>query len=72
MSTEPQTTPKNVEPELLRIPEVIKLTGIGSAVQILRLRKEGKFPQPVRIGKREIAWRRSDLMEWIRALPPIA
>lgn len=72
MPTEPLKAPKHIEPELLRVPEVIKLTGIGSAVQILRLRKEGKFPQPVKIGKREIAWRRGDLMEWIKSLPPIA
>ena len=63
----PPTTP--IRPELLRSQEVMALTGIGSATQLLRLRKEGLFPPAVRIGKREIAWRRSDIDKWIAALP---
>lgn len=62
----------HIEPELLRVQEVMKLTGIGSAYQIQRLRKECKFPNPVRIGKLAIAWRRSDLMEWIKNLPTVS
>lgn len=58
-----------IEPELLRAPEVLALTGIGSASQLRRLRDEGTFPAPVKIGRREIAWRRRDIMRWIDALP---
>ena len=72
MPNESTKAPAHIEPELLRVPEVIKLTGIRSANQILRLRKEGSFPLPVKIGKREIAWRRGDLMEWIKNLPTTA
>ena len=72
MPNESTKTPAHIEPELLRVPEVIKLTGIKTATQILRLRKEGAFPSPVKIGKRVIAWRRSDLMEWIKNLPTAA
>ena len=58
-----------IEPELLRPQEVMALTGIGSSSQLLRLRDEGMFPAPVKIGKRSIAWRRRDIMRWIESLP---
>lgn len=60
-----------IEPELLRAPEVLALTGIGSASQLQRMRNEGTFPAPVKIGLREIAWRRRDIMRWIDALPAV-
>lgn len=31
---------------------------------IYRKMKAGTFPQPVRIGKRRVAWRESDIMAW--------
>ena len=73
MPTEPKKVPrKKIEPELLRVPEVLALTGIKSAAQLFRLRKAGLFPQPIRIGKRGISWRRGDLTEWIKSQPTIA
>ncbi len=31
---------------------------------IYRKMKEGTFPQPVRVGKRRVAWRESDVAAW--------
>lgn len=31
---------------------------------IYRKMKAGTFPQPVRIGKRRVAWRESDIVAW--------
>jgi prophage regulatory protein len=41
-------------------------------VHILRLRKAGKFPKPVRLSENRIAWRLSDLIEWIESRPEAA
>lgn len=35
---------------------------------IYRKMKAGTFPQPVRIGKRRVAWRESDVAEWLSKL----
>jgi len=35
---------------------------------IYRKMKAGTFPQPVRVGKRRVAWRESDVTEWLRNL----
>jgi prophage regulatory protein len=31
---------------------------------IYRKMKEGTFPQPVRVGRRRVAWRESDITAW--------
>ena len=40
-----------------------------SRATIWRKVKDGKFPQPVRIGVRGIRWRRADIDQWIASLP---
>ena len=35
---------------------------------IYRKMKVGTFPQPVRIGKRRVAWRESDIVAWQQTL----
>lgn len=36
---------------------------------IYRKIKEGTFPQPIRVGKRRVAWRSQDVDAWERTLP---
>lgn len=49
---------------LIRIAQVIETTTLSKA-SIYRLMGLGKFPQPVRIAERRIAWRSSDLHAWM-------
>jgi len=53
---------------ILRHPDVQKITGLSRATLELMLR-DGEFPRPVKIGKRAIGWRQSDLEAWIENLP---
>jgi prophage regulatory protein len=50
-------------PKFLRLPMVIHLTGLGRST-IYRLIAEKKFPGPVRLGDRAVAWRQADLDDW--------
>lgn len=50
---------------LYRLPQVIEVTGLGRS-SIYRLAKEGRFPPSVRIGDRAVAWRASEIEEWIK------
>lgn len=52
----------------LRLPAVMKLTGLGRST-IYRMVAERRFPTPVRITSRAVAWRRTDLDQWSEARP---
>lgn len=55
-------------PPLLRMPIVMQMTGLGRST-IYRMIAESKFPRPVRLGERAVAWRRTDLDRWSQARP---
>lgn len=50
----------------IRRKEVIEMVGY-SASSIWRRCKEGSFPRPVRLGPSAVAWRLSELEEWMRS-----
>ena len=52
----------------LRLPSVLQITGLGRST-IYRMVADNRFPRPVRIGQRAIAWRQSDLESWSEARP---
>jgi prophage regulatory protein len=52
---------------LLRRPEVEARTGLSRS-SIYEWMKRGEFPQPVRLGARIVAWRESDVAEWLESL----
>lgn len=50
-------------PLFLRMPMVVRMTGLGRST-IYRLIANKKFPGPVRLGDRAVAWRQSDIDRW--------
>jgi len=50
---------------------VVRLTGLGRST-IYRLIAENKFPSPVRLAKRAVAWRRIDLDQWSASRPKVS
>lgn len=56
LSTAPTT-------KFVRMPTVLQITGLGRST-IYRLIAEKKFPVPVRVGDRAVAWRQVDLDAW--------
>ena len=53
---------------LLRIAAVIQATGLGRST-IYKLIAEDKFPSPVQLTGRAVAWRRADLERWSATRP---
>jgi prophage regulatory protein len=49
----------------LRWPQVQPLVGGLSRQWIYLLMKDGKFPKPVKVGRRAIAWRVKDIQAWV-------
>jgi prophage regulatory protein len=60
-----------VAPVFLRMPTVMRMTGLGRST-IYRLIADHKFPSPVRLGSRAVAWRRADLDQWSAARPVVS
>jgi prophage regulatory protein len=49
---------------LYRKPAVLLLTGMGATWLHTEI-KAGKFPKPVKLGSRAVAWRRSEVHAWL-------
>jgi prophage regulatory protein len=53
---------------LFKIKQVREFAGNASVPAIYSWMKDGRFPRPVKIGKRGVAWRESDLITWQEGL----
>lgn len=71
LSEPPLGRSEAVTPVFLRMPTVMRMTGLGRST-IYRLIADRKFPSPVRLGPRAVAWRRTDLDQWSEARPVVA
>ena len=49
---------------LLRLHDVIAAIGMKRS-WILQKTKDGEFPKPIKLGERAIAWRESDISDWV-------
>ena len=53
---------------LLSVDELKTAKGIHySKPHLYRLMKAGKFPQPIRLGERRIAWPESEINSWLES-----
>lgn len=51
---------------LKRLPDVLKRVGYSRST-IYQLIAEGKFPKPINLGERAVAWLECDIDAWIEA-----
>lgn len=76
MSLKPPETNRPLAEEhhpavFVRMGGVVRMTGLGRST-IYRLMAEDKFPAPVRLAKRAVAWRRGDLELWSAGRPTVS
>jgi prophage regulatory protein len=55
---------------LLRLPQVIEITGLGRDT-IYRYVRDGRFPQQRRIGERASGWREDEIRAWVDSRPTV-
>ena len=60
------TNPTTAPPRLLRLPAVLDRIGLGRS-RVYELISEGKFPAPVKLSERAIAWPSNEIDGWIAA-----
>lgn len=71
MQTEPKPPAADAHPTMfVRMAAVVRMTGLGRST-IYRLMAEDKFPSPVRVAIRAVAWRRIDLEQWSAGRPTV-
>jgi prophage regulatory protein len=58
------STQISVMPRLMRLPEVLRQTGLGRS-SIYSYIKHGLFPGPIKIGLRASAWRSEEIGRWV-------
>lgn len=51
----------------LSLPEVLKMSGLKRQT-VFNLRKSGGFPQPYKLSKQLVAWKKSQITDWIANL----
>ena len=57
--------------QIHRRPEVERLTGLSRST-IYAMIAARNFPRPVRLGKRAVGWRNSDIVAWLAERAPSA
>ena len=55
---------------LIRRPEVERLTSLSRSA-LYSAMSEGRFPRPVSLGRRSVAWRLRDIEGWIESRPDV-
>lgn len=55
----------------IRLPEVKSLTGFKSTGHLYTLMARGDFPRPIKIGKRAVAWKLSDISNYLSTRPHV-
>lgn len=53
------------EERLINIHEVVELIGLSRST-IYVLVSAGKFPKPLKLTERRVAWRNSDIASWVQ------
>ncbi len=56
------------EERLLNERQVAELVGVSRST-LRRMVLANEFPRPIRIGKRAIRWRKSEVLEWMDSRP---
>lgn len=54
---------------IIRRSEVLARIGLSSSTMYAMI-AEGKFPKPMRLGKRAVGWKENDLDAWLESLQP--
>ncbi len=65
MTENPRNERTNPPTRFLRLPEVLKRTGLSRSTIYVRL-AERSFPRPVPLGGRAVGWIEAEVDEWVR------
>ena len=59
-----KAAPSSLQPRVLRLKEVCKVTGLGRSF-IYQLQAEQQFPHSIKIGVRAVGWLEGEVRAWV-------
>lgn len=68
MSSTVECCRPNAATRMLRLPQVIAITGLGRD-SIYRLAAAGEFPRPRKLSQRASGWREDEIVSWLDSRP---
>lgn len=71
MQTQPAQPAQSQWQSILRLPEVIRQTGLSKS-SIYRLESLGQFPARVKLSEAACGWKSEDVQGWIASRPLVA
>ena len=57
--------------EIIRRKALEARIGLSCSTNYMMM-SEGRFPRPIKIGRRAVGWRASDVEEWLKALTEVS
>ena len=57
--------------KLLRLPDVKEITGLSTSTIYAKMSR-GEFPKPIKLGARAVAWKVTEIHDWIESRPVAA
>lgn len=54
--------------KMLSTDEILEMLGVTRAC-LHNWRRQGKFPQPLQLGPQKVAWKESEVQEWLEGRP---
>ena len=67
----PVDTTLHIMPELYRLGDVCAVLGVGRSTIYTLMESDPTFPEQVRLSRRAVRWRRTEIEEWARSRPAI-
>jgi prophage regulatory protein len=61
---------RKVDIEFIKLPQVLEIYPVGRTTWLNGV-NSGEYPQPYRLGKRIIAWRKADIIKLCEAAPRV-
>ena len=58
-------------PQFLRLEEVLRLCAVSKSF-VYREMEAGRFPRPVKLGRRATRWKRDEILGWMESRPQVA
>lgn len=55
--------------QILRRPTVEAITGLSRST-LYEMMSEGRFPKPIRLGRRAVGWLQRDIAHWLETRKP--
>jgi len=62
---------QNMSVEIIRRKALEARIGLSCST-IYMMMSEGRFPRPIKIGRRAVGWRASDVEEWLETLTEVS